>query len=47
MRARNITKEVGVSNLHFKNEGQNPTGSFKDRGMTVSVTRAVRPGVGC
>ncbi len=26
--------------LFVKNEGQNPTGSFKDRGMTVAVTRA-------
>lgn len=29
---------------HVKNEGQNPTGSFKDRGMTVGVTRAVALG---
>jgi threonine synthase len=27
-----------------KNEGQNPTGSFKDRGMTVGITRAVEIG---
>lgn len=31
---------LGVQVLHVKNEGQNPTGSFKDRGMTVGVTRA-------
>jgi threonine synthase len=30
--------------LFFKHEGENPTGSFKDRGMTVAVTRAVRVG---
>ncbi|MEM3220859.1 MAG: threonine synthase [Saccharolobus sp.] len=28
-------------NLYFKFEGQNPTGSFKDRGMTVAVSSAV------
>ena len=27
--------------LYLKCEGQNPTGSFKDRGMTVAVTRAL------
>lgn len=30
----------GEMQLFVKNEGQNPTGSFKDRGMTVAVTRA-------
>ena len=30
--------------LLFKHEGENPTGSFKDRGMTVAVTQAVRLG---
>ncbi|HEV7732559.1 MAG TPA: threonine synthase [Candidatus Binatia bacterium] len=31
--------------VYLKCEGQNPTGSFKDRGMTVAVTRAVAEGV--
>ena len=35
---------AGVADLRVKHEGQNPTGSFKDRGMTVAVTRAVRQG---
>ena len=30
--------------LFLKCEGQNPTGSFKDRGMTIAVTRAVSDG---
>ena len=29
-------------NLLIKHEGQNPSGSFKDRGMTVAVSQAVR-----
>ena len=28
--------------IFYKHEGENPTGSFKDRGMTVAVTQAVR-----
>jgi threonine synthase len=30
--------------VHLKVEGANPTGSFKDRGMTVAVSRAVEDG---
>ncbi|MDG7005445.1 MAG: threonine synthase [Nitrososphaerota archaeon] len=35
---------LGLGRLYVKNEGQNPTGSFKDRGMTVAVSRAVEGG---
>ena len=30
--------------LFLKYEGLNPTGSFKDRGMTAAITQAVREG---
>ena len=33
-----------ASELHLKHEGHNPTGSFKDRGMTVAVSNARRIG---
>ena len=32
-----LESEIGVRNLRIKHEGMNPTGSFKDRGMTVGV----------
>ena len=32
-------------NLYVKVEGSNPTGSFKDRGMTVGMTKAMELGV--
>ncbi len=35
---------AGLPWLGFKHEGHNPTGSFKDRGMTVAVTQARRTG---
>ena len=38
--ASEIGREVGVENLWLKHEGENPTGSFKDRGMTVGITVA-------
>ncbi len=35
---------VGAKQLTLKHEGENPTGSFKDRGMTGGVTHAVLAG---
>jgi threonine synthase len=35
-----LGKQLGLLNLWVKNEGENPTGSFKDRGMTVGVSKA-------
>ena len=31
---------IGIKTLYVKNEGDNPTGSFKDRGMSITVTKA-------
>lgn len=45
IRLDNIAAILGnVVELHAKYEGLNPTGSFKDRGMTVAVTQAVDEG---
>jgi threonine synthase len=35
---------VGVDQLWLKHEGENPTGSFKDRGMTVATSHAMKVG---
>jgi threonine synthase len=40
-RCANLGKHLGLRNLYVKNEGENPTGSFKDRGMTVGITKAM------
>jgi threonine synthase len=41
----NIPKLMGKSiDIYVKFEGLNPTGSFKDRGMTMAVTKAVEAG---
>ena len=39
IRAEKLSERVGA-NVLLKFEGSNPTGSFKDRGMTVAVSRA-------
>ncbi|MBT0733162.1 threonine synthase [Methanoculleus bourgensis] len=40
-----IGKELGLPELYAKHEGMNPTGSFKDRGMTVGVSMARQLGM--
>jgi threonine synthase len=48
--ARIVTHPEGGTRIYeregilYKHEGENPTGSFKDRGMTVGITQAVRLG---
>ncbi|HID17288.1 TPA: threonine synthase, partial [Candidatus Bathyarchaeota archaeon] len=41
---KNLGRLLKVERLLVKNEGENPTGSFKDRGMTVAVSRALEEG---
>ncbi len=40
-----IGRELGIPELYAKHEGMNPTGSFKDRGMTVGVSMARQLGM--
>jgi threonine synthase len=42
--ARRLGAELGLDELYLKFEGTNPTGSFKDRGMVLAVTRALAAG---
>ena len=47
---KSLGEELGVVDSHVKFEGLNPTGSFKDRGMTMGVSHAKEIGataVGC
>ena len=45
IKAKNFANAIGLdANIYFKYEGLNPTGSFKDRGMTMAVTKAYEEG---
>lgn len=45
IRLNNIPRLLGKdTDIYVKYEGLNPTGSFKDRGMTMAVTKAVEEG---
>jgi threonine synthase len=42
--ARNLGRELGLHNLHLKDDTQNPTNSFKDRVVSVAINWALRNG---
>ncbi|SNZ13269.1 threonine synthase [Hydrogenobacter hydrogenophilus] len=43
--AENLAKAIGFKgDIFLKYEGLNPTGSFKDRGMTLAISKAVESG---
>jgi len=45
IKADNLAKKIGLeADIYLKFEGCNPTGSFKDRGMTMAVTKAKESG---
>ena len=45
IKADNLAKKIGLDcEIYLKFEGANPTGSFKDRGMTMAVTKAKEAG---
>lgn len=47
IKADNLAKKIGLdAEIYLKYEGCNPTGSFKDRGMTMAVTKAKEEGSG-
>jgi threonine synthase len=41
---KRLGRDLGLGNLWVKDEGQNPTGSFKARGMSAAVTMACKLG---
>ncbi len=44
IRSESLAARLRLGSLHFKFEGLNPTGSFKDRGMVVAVAKAMEAG---
>ena len=45
LHARRLGDKLGLPNLYLKDESQNPTGSFKARGMAVAVSMARELGI--
>jgi threonine synthase len=45
LNAKTLGAELGLRQLWIKDEAQNPTGSFKDRGLSLAISRAKELGV--
>ena len=45
LEAKKLGGELGLRQLWIKDEAQNPTGSFKDRGLSLAISRAKELGV--
>jgi L-threonine synthase (EC 4.2.3.1) len=45
LKADRLGKAFGLSNLYIKDEGENPTGSFKARGMSAALSKAKELGI--
>ncbi len=45
LKAKRLGSKLGLSDLYIKDEGVNPTGSFKARGMAVAISMAKELGV--
>jgi len=44
LQATSLGRKIGVPKLYIKDEGLNPTGSFKARGMSAAISRAAELG---
>ncbi|MSQ24140.1 MAG: threonine synthase [Chloroflexi bacterium] len=44
VRSKFFQQELGAAAVYFKLEGANPTGSFKDRGMVLTMAKAIEAG---
>ncbi len=45
LKLNNLGTQLGFQNLYMKDEGQNPTGTFKAMGLSAAVSRALELGV--
>lgn len=45
LEANTLARETGIKRVWIKDEAQNPTGSFKDRGLCLAITMARKLGV--